>query len=85
MVRTRSSARGHLYTSLSQELRYLQEELERETYQSNHSFGYSQHSTPSQQDNNNGPQYKEHDNCHRHRKPDDAPYTVEVKSYRRRK
>lgn len=87
MVRTRSSARGHLYGSLSQELRYMQEDLERETYQSDRSFGFSQHSQHSQHsDNNNGqPQYKEQDNCHRHRKADDSPYTVEVSSYKRRK
>lgn len=87
MVRTRSSARGHLFTNLSQELRYIQQDLERETYQSDHSFGYSQQSThSSQHDNNNGqPQYKERDNCHRHRMPDDSPYTVEVSSYKRRK
>jgi hypothetical protein len=87
MVRTRSSARGFLFDRLSQELLYQAQERDQEHYYSQDSYSaHSYHDDYEPETRQDGsPQYKENDQCRRHRLADNSPYTVEVKSYKRRK
>lgn len=83
MVRTRSRAQGHLFASLSQEERLQVEERAREQEQQHSQNSYTFDNDFHMPDD--APSYRHTDACKRHRKPDNAPYTEVVSSYRRRK